>query len=249
MAGSPWTARPLAQPYGDNSVSEDARRARSGAPGQRSDQQSAKESARALSTLPHAARSAAPFGTALDHLPPALGSRRSLPWAVPGNNRRAAVILGPRVGGGDAAKPGEPQKVPGPSPRGRGKQARYPDRGLDRGTIPAWAGGDAVPALVLICSSGPSPRGRRDLLISRASIIGAGPSPRGRGRQRLCSVPVEEYGTIPAWAGETPTRLTSFWADEDHPRVGGGDVMSVCVAMTTPGPSPRGRGRRIGVTT
>src|SRR5271163_3415346 len=90
MAGSPRTARPLARPFRDNSVSDDARRARGGAPGQRSDQQSAKESARALSTLPHAARSAAPFGAALDHLPPALGSRRSLPRRVPGNDRRAA---------------------------------------------------------------------------------------------------------------------------------------------------------------
>ena len=43
----------------------------------------------ALSTLPHAARSAAPFGAALDHLPPAAGSRRSLPRPVPGNDRRA----------------------------------------------------------------------------------------------------------------------------------------------------------------
>jgi hypothetical protein len=83
MAGSPRTARPLARPYGGTSVSEDARRARSSAPRQRSDQQSAKESARALSTLPHAARSAAPFGPALDHLSPALGSRRSLPRPVP----------------------------------------------------------------------------------------------------------------------------------------------------------------------
>ena len=45
-----------------------------------------KNSARALSTLPHAARSAAPFGAALDHLPPALGSRRSLPRPVPENS-------------------------------------------------------------------------------------------------------------------------------------------------------------------
>src|SRR5208337_3384999 len=93
MAGSSRTACPLARPYGDTSVSDDARRARSGAPGQQSDQQSAQEPARALSTLPHAARSAAPFGAALDHLPPALGGRRSLPRPVPGNGRRAAVTL------------------------------------------------------------------------------------------------------------------------------------------------------------
>src|SRR5271165_5455498 len=91
MAGSPRTACPLARPYGGNSVSDDARRARSGAPGQQSDQQSTEESARALSTLPHAARPAAPFGAALDHSPPAFGSRRSLPWSVPGLDRRADI--------------------------------------------------------------------------------------------------------------------------------------------------------------
>jgi len=51
MAGSSRTACPLARPYGDTSVSDDARRARSGAPGQQSDQQSTEEFARALSTL------------------------------------------------------------------------------------------------------------------------------------------------------------------------------------------------------
>ena len=91
MAGSSRTACPLARPYGGTSVSDDARRARSGAPGQRSDQQSAKESARALSALPHAARSAAPFSAAVDHLPPAAGSRRSLPRPVLGNDRRADI--------------------------------------------------------------------------------------------------------------------------------------------------------------
>src|SRR5271166_4841389 len=43
MAGSPRTACPLARPYGGNSVSDDARRARSGAPGQRSDQSRMQE--------------------------------------------------------------------------------------------------------------------------------------------------------------------------------------------------------------
>ena len=100
MAGSPRTACTLARPYGGESVSDDARRARGGAPGQRSDQQSAKESARALSTLPHAARSAAPFGAALDHLPPALGSRRSLPRSVSGLNRCSS---GPGIDEGAAS--------------------------------------------------------------------------------------------------------------------------------------------------
>ena len=40
------------------------------------------------------ARSAAPLGAALDHLPPAPGSRRSLPWPVSGNDRRADIQTG-----------------------------------------------------------------------------------------------------------------------------------------------------------
>ena len=91
VAGSPGTAGPLARPYGGTSVSDDARRARGGAPGQRSDQQSAKESTRAMSALPHAARSSAPFSATLDHLPPALGRRRSLPRSVSGIDRRADI--------------------------------------------------------------------------------------------------------------------------------------------------------------
>ena len=93
------TPCPLARPCGGDSVSDDGRRTRSGAPGQRSDQRSANESARALSTLPHGARSAAPFGTALDHLAPAPGSRRSLPRSVPGIDRRADIETDVRPNG------------------------------------------------------------------------------------------------------------------------------------------------------
>jgi ferredoxin len=55
------------------------------------DQQSDEESARALSALPHAARSAAPFGAALDHLPAAAGSRRSFPQSVLGIDPRTDI--------------------------------------------------------------------------------------------------------------------------------------------------------------
>ena len=95
---------PLARPCGGNSVPDDPRRARSGASGQRSDQQSAEEPARALSALPHAARSAAPSGAALDHLPAASGIRRSLPRSVSGIDRRtdietASRAIGKRING------------------------------------------------------------------------------------------------------------------------------------------------------
>ena len=79
---------PLPKITRDHAISARPASASGGAPGQRSDQQSAKEPARSLSALPNAARSAAPFGAALDYLPPALGRWRSLPRSVPGNDRR-----------------------------------------------------------------------------------------------------------------------------------------------------------------
>ena len=55
------------------------------------DQQSAEKSAGPLSALPHAARSAAPSGAALDHLPAASGIRRSLPRSISGIDRRTDI--------------------------------------------------------------------------------------------------------------------------------------------------------------
>ena len=91
LAGSPRTSCPLARPCGGNSVPDDARRARSGAPGQRSHQQPAEKSASPLSALPHAARSPAPSGAALDHLPAASGIRRSLSRSISGIDRRTDI--------------------------------------------------------------------------------------------------------------------------------------------------------------
>ena len=54
-------------------------------------QQSAEKSAGPLSALPHAARSAAPSGAALDHLPAASGIRRSLPRSISGIDRRTGI--------------------------------------------------------------------------------------------------------------------------------------------------------------
>ena len=55
------------------------------------DQQSAEKSAGPLSALPHAARSAAPSGAALDHLPAASGIRRSVPRSISGIDRRTDI--------------------------------------------------------------------------------------------------------------------------------------------------------------
>ena len=115
-----------------------------------------KNSARALSTLPHTARSAAPFGPALDHLPPALGSRRSLSWSVPGNDRRADIKTDvarvhrgfassrpppsrglPLKNGKKRPRPLQPEQ---PERRVRPNVQRNPNKAMRRGRVDAGAG-------------------------------------------------------------------------------------------------------------
>ena len=74
--------------------------------------------------------------------------------------------------------------------------------------------------------------------------MGSGPSPRGRGN--LVHGLERRVGlrTIPAWAGEprcAEPRRGSRW---DHPRVGGGTGIATTLAVFGGGPSPRGRGNR-----
>ena len=70
-----------------------------------------------------------------------------------------------------------------------------------------------------------------------------GPSPRGRGKPRTRATARGERGTIPAWAGETRRRPSAPRRAGDHPRVGGGNLISRTCVADTRGPSPRGRGK------
>ena len=69
-----------------------------------------------------------------------------------------------------------------------------------------------------------------------------GLSPRGRGNL-LCLVSgLIRPGSIPAWAGE-PATLQSVGASvRVYPRVGGGTILVVLLAIDMMGLSPRGRG-------
>ncbi len=70
-----------------------------------------------------------------------------------------------------------------------------------------------------------------------------GLSPRGRGKPWFALNPVVAFGSIPAWAGETPPRRTRRGAISVYPRVGGGNSMSISECRYEPGLSPRGRGK------
>ena len=74
----------------------------------------------------------------------------------------------------------------------------------------------------------------------------AGPSPRGRGNLTLETAAAEVTGSIPAWAGEPSKAPAPSSRSGVHPRVGGGTWRASWKASRDSGPSPRGRGNRIG---
>ena len=140
----------------------------------------------------------------------ARGGRGSIPawagepaeWASGPTHSR----VHPRVGGGAREGAREPDVSQGPSPRGRGSHFYAVPRGVNRGSIPAWAGepgrppppGAGLGVHPRVGGGAPSWKIRWNTT--------SGPSPRGRGsrgesggRLRLC-------GSIPAWAGEPPPR-------------------------------------------
>ena len=72
--------------------------------------------------------------------------------------------------------------------------------------------------------------------------IGMGLSPRGRGNQRIVSHVEAPERSIPAWAGQPPTRSLVRRRSKVYPRVGGATTWGVLMSNKTQGLSPRGRG-------
>ncbi len=158
-----------------------------------------------------------------------------------GAHTRARVH--PRVGGGDYGRRRRSGDAAGPSPRGRGRRTTPRPAAARRGSIPAWAGATRC-ASCAQTRSGVHPRvGGGDAIALPTRTASTGPSPRGRGRlsgQRRCRAPA---GSIPAWAGATSALRCRASRCGVHPRVGGGDLPELQVALGEAGPSPRGRGR------
>ncbi len=80
-----------------------------------------------------------------------------------------------------------------------------------------------------------------DCLLRRV-LCTAGPSPRGRGSPMASGNEVRCIGSIPAWAGEPRRRLSDARLTGVHPRVGGGAPHNDQPEHQRQGPSPRGRG-------
>ncbi len=71
-----------------------------------------------------------------------------------------------------------------------------------------------------------------------------GLSPRGRGKHISSQRSRRPGGSIPAWAGETRTRLQQKFLHKVYPRVGGGNRYRITKSDLAEGLSPRGRGKR-----
>ena len=70
-----------------------------------------------------------------------------------------------------------------------------------------------------------------------------GLSPRGRGKRTSSSASRRNWGSIPAWAGETITPYSARGSAAVYPRVGGGNTLWQRRLPAACGLSPRGRGK------
>ena len=94
---------------------------------------------------------------------------------------------------------------------------------------------------------GLSPRGRgKRARAAHRTHPGKGLSPRGRGKLGVVAVGGVEFGSIPAWAGETITASGANPLRRVYPRVGGGNPVMAHRRPSMGGLSPRGRGKHPG---
>ena len=153
----------------------------------------------------------------------------------------------PRACGGNHPRQWSAPARMGPSPRVRGKPGPggHPiDRG---GSIPARAG--ETPSCC------PSTRTTRvhpracggNSLVSSSWDSESGPSPRVRGKPPVRSPPKTATRSIPARTGETPRAPARFVSTRVHPRACGGNLPSLVLKSAQNGPSPRVRGKLVGV--
>ena len=155
---------------------------------------------------------------------------RSRPW------------VHPRERGGARWQSQATTATQGPSPRARGSPRRRRDQsGLPR-SIPASAGEPAATA-ALAPFPGVHPRERGGAVIGGAtSSFAVGPSPRARGSPTRANRVTRWTRSIPASAGEPPSRIAPCGWRRVHPRERGGAALAERTAPGEKGPSPRARG-------
>ena len=174
---------------------------------------------------------------------------RSIPASAGETSRfessTAAATVHPRECGGNGLTGELGAKLGGPSPRVRGKRWPRAARASRRGSIPASAG-ETNTSTPPRGSTGVHPRecggNVSTLLIALSSV---GPSPRVRGKPLDGHVEGGRIRSIPASAGETNTSTPPRGSTGVHPRECGGNVSTLLIALSSVGPSPRVRGKRL----
>ena len=147
------------------------------------------------------------------------------------------------MGGGNRRSKSVRVHSGGLSPRGRGKRGKAGYGKAAWRSIPAWAG-ETLLDPVIDGGGGVYPRVGGGNAEPRASAgICGGLSPRGRGKRSLIIVAALDYGSIPAWAGETDMDEWRRQKDAVYPRVGGGNSIRLLWRQAAHGLSPRGRGK------
>ena len=131
----------------------------------------------------------------------------------------------------------------GLSPRGRGKPTLCQPAGRRGRSIPAWAGETGSCPSVWSWGTVYPRVGGGNPSVEQANAQWEGLSPRGRGKplRRAGQRPVG--GSIPAWAGETISRIHKTGVHMVYPRVGGGNRICRWWSPRRTGLSPRGRGK------
>ncbi len=151
----------------------------------------------------------------------------------------------PRAGGDGRRGLADGRSLGGSPPRGRGRPARIPHPGPNRGLTPARAGtADLIQAVHRIYRAHPRAGGDggNDLRPLQAQ---QGSPPRGRGRH-CSSLPLDgETGLTPARAGTASLMSRRYVSVGAHPRAGGDGKVKSAVQGLNPGSPPRGRGRLV----
>ena len=172
--------------------------------------------------------------------------RRSIP-ARAGNTMRSGPrgrrsTVHPRAGGEHMRLPAVVVTIAGPSPRGRGTREFAIAVSESRRSIPARAGNTPSNAGGRPrCTVHPRAGGEHRKSCSSFRFT-FGPSPRGRGTLLLALRPRPGSRSIPARAGNTPTRSSRRSSTPVHPRAGGEHFLPDFRHGWCSGPSPRGRG-------
>ena len=162
---------------------------------------------------------------------------------TPGRWRLSSRRVHPRACGGNLTERVSVHRVPGPSPRLRGKHRPRNPGIAGKGSIPAPAGetqqpGPPPPRTSVhprACGGNPP--------VTARDMMPAGPSPRLRGKPAQWVAIVGAGRSIPAPAGETLPTLCRVESATVHPRACGGDGAPLCAVTLDAGPSPRLRGK------